>query len=192
MNWEQITYNIEQFWNKPIPIIGFTIGTLIIMFLVIFAKTSLGRKSLNYLKNKYAELNDDFNKAKKYYEEAIKAKDELIENKDKYIEELKSMYEEKLALVQINKDKEKEIIIAIGSNINNVKIKKIIEEYKKLPEITDINAALDEKKKQLESKYEEKYQEVIEKLNNLQLVKEIKEVIENEEGIDSVSKETQI
>ncbi len=192
MNWEQITYNIEQFWNKPIPIIGFTIGTLIIMFLVIFAKTSLGRKSLNYLKNKYSELNDGFNKAKKYYEEAIKAKDELIENKDKYIEELKSMYEEKLALVQINKDKEKEIIIAIGSNINNVKIKKIIEEYKKLPEITDINAALDEKRKQLESKYEAKYQEVIEKLNNLQPIKEIKEVIENEEGTNSDSKETQI
>lgn len=192
MNWEQITYNIEQFWNKPIPIIGFTIGTLIIMFLVIFAKTSLGRKSLNYLKTKYIEIQNDFDKVKEYYNKAIETKNELIENKDKYIEELKSMYEEKLALVQINKDKEKEIIIAIGSNINNVKIKKIIEEYKKLPEITDIDAALDEKRKQLESEYETKYQEVIEKLNNLQPVKEIKEVIENEEGIDSDSKETQI
>jgi len=192
MNWEEISYNIEQFWNKPVPIIGFTIGTLVIMFLVIFAKTSFGRKSLNYLKNKYAELNDGFNKAKEYYEEAIKAKDELIANKDKYIEELKSMYEEKLALVQLNKDKEKEIIIAIASNINNVKIKKIIEEYKKLPEITDIDAALDEKRKQLESEYEAKYQEVLEKLNELKPVEEIKEVIENEEGIDSVTEETQI
>lgn len=158
MNWEQISYNIEQFWNKPVPIIGFTVGAIIIGVLAILAKTSIGKKSLLYLKKQYNEL-------KEKATEAFDAYDKLIAQKDEIIDTMKSEYEEKLALIQENKDREREIIIAIGENIHNVKIQKIIEEYKKLPEIADISEVIESKKIELEEKYEAKEAELEEKIN---------------------------
>lgn len=176
--WNNFVSGLEEFWNQPVPIIGFTVGTLIVGFFVIFTKTSLGKKALNWCKTKYEELLVKYNEAKKLYEEVIAEKDAIIE-------ELTKMYEEKLALVQLNKDKEKEIIIAIAKNINNVKIKKIIEEYEKLPEITDISDYVEE----IKAKYEAKESEITEKLNevlsrleeleNGKISEEIKEEISN-------------
>lgn len=185
MSWEQISYNIEQFWNKPIPIIGFTVGAVIVGVLFILAKTSIGRKALNELKKKYNEIIDFKNSIEDKYNKLIEEKDKLIEEKGKIIEELQHQYDDKLALVQANKDKEKEIIIAIAENINNVKIKKIIEEYKKLPEITDISEVLEAKKEELEDNYKTKYEEILKKLEEIENGKD-SEPVEEEIQSDTI------
>lgn len=168
MDWNQIVEGIKEFWNQPVPIIGFTVGTIIIGVIAILAKTSIGKKALNWMKEKYTELLNGYNETKKQYEEIIKTKDETIAK-------LTEMYNEKLALVQANKDKEREIIIALGNCINNVKVKKIIEEYSQSKEITDLSALVDEVK----AKYESKYQELLSRL----------EVLENERKDSDTTKE---
>lgn len=160
MEWETIAHNIESFWNKPVPIIGFTIGALVIGAFTILKYTSIGKKAINFFKAKYEELKN------KYYDTCNKY-DEIIEKKDEQLAKLKEMYEEKLALVQANRDKEREVIIAIAENIHNVKIQKIIEEYKNFPEITDISEVIESKKAELESIYQAKYEEVLSELNKL-------------------------
>ena len=168
MDWNQIVEGIKEFWNQPVPIIGFTVGTIIIGVIAILAKTSIGKKALNWMKEKYTELLNGYNETKKQYEEIIKTKDETIAK-------LTEMYNEKLALVQANKDKEREIIIALGNCINNVKVKKIIEEYSQSKEITDLSDLVDEVKE----KYESKYQELLSRL----------EVLENERKDSDTTKE---
>lgn len=168
MDWNQIVEGIKEFWNQPVPIIGFTVGTVIIGVIAILAKTSIGKKALNWMKEKYAELVNGYNETKKQYEEIIKTKDETIAK-------LTEMYNEKLALVQANKDKEREIIIALGNCINNLKVKKIIEEYSQSKEITDLSDLVDEVK----AKYESKYQELLSRL----------EVLENERKDSDTVKE---
>lgn len=168
MTWEQISYNIEQFWNKPIPIICFIAVMLIIIFLIIFSKTSFGKKALNELKLKFDVM-------KNMFDEIIKAKDEIINRKEEIIAEMKQDYEDKLALIQAEKDKEKEVIIAIAQNINNIKIKKIIEEYKHTVSPESISELVEEVKKDYESKYE-------------QVLKELEE-LKNGKNSDSIEEE---
>ena len=171
MNWNEIVEALKEFWNQPVPIIGFTVGTLIIGIIVILSKTSIGTKALNWLKGKYQEMVETNKEMQERYEAIIKTKDEFIAS-------LTQMYEDKLALVQANKDKERDVIIAIGSCINNVKIKKIIEEYKGTEPVTDISSYTEAIKQEYESKY-------IEVLNRL-------EELENGKTEDSVTIEEEI
>ena len=124
MNWNELTRIIEEFWNKPVPIIGFTVGAIIIGVLMILEKTSIGKKALKELRAKYEEIKNSADAMKNVC-------DKLLDEKDSIIEEMKKEYETKLAIIQEQRNKEKEIIIAVGRNINNVKIQKIIDEYEK-------------------------------------------------------------
>lgn len=169
MNWETIVQKIADFWNMPVPIIGFTVGSVVLGIIWIISKTSFGRKSINWCKNQLKEMKDANDKAKADYEETIKLKDEIIAG-------LTAEYEEKLALVQLNRDKEREIIIAIGEKINNVKIKKIIEEYKNMPTIESISDYVQE----LENKYESKYELLLKRLEEL----------ENEKGKETINSDS--
>ena len=57
MEWfDTFAANLKDFWSQPVPIIGFTVGTCIIGFCFIFAKTSLGKKALNKLQKLYDDL----------------------------------------------------------------------------------------------------------------------------------------
>jgi len=169
MNWNEITYNIEQFWNKPVPIIGFTIGTLIIGIIVIISKTSFGRKWILRFKDWYQELNVKYN-------EAIEAKDKIIAEKDEIIANLTKEYETKIALLNENRNKEREMIIAIAENINNVKIKKLVEEFKQEPIIEVESDYILEIKNEYESKYEEVLKQ-LEEIKNGKISEQVKEEI---------------
>ena len=180
MNWEQISYNIEQFWNKPIPIIGFTVGFVVIGILWIIAKTSIGKKALKELRAKYEEATKTLKEIKDFY-------NKVIEEKDNQLKKLTEMYESKLALVQANKEREEKLVLSIAKNINNVKIKKLVEEYEKLPQIEQVSEIVKikvEEKEALLKPYEEKLDGLIvkiesklEELQNGKIAKEIKEQI---------------
>lgn len=179
MDWNTIVEGFKVFWSQPVPIIGFTVGTVIIGALSIISKTSIGKKALNSLKAKYNDLVNGYNEVKKQYDEIIAKKDEIITT-------MTEEYNNKLALIQANKDKEREVIIALGNCINNVKVKKIIEEYSQLDEITDVSQFVDD----IKNKYESKYQELLAQIEELKNKFYSIEVIANgerEKGKDTVS-----
>lgn len=159
--WNEFTRIVEEFWNKPVPIIGFTVGACILGALWIISKTSIGKKALKELRAKYEEI--------KNVNDAIKKiADDLLEAKDNVIAEMKKEYEAKLAIAQEEVRQTKQLVIAIASNINNVKIKKLIEEFEKLPEPQNVSDYIIQVKEQYESEYKQKYELVLKRLEELE------------------------
>lgn len=120
--WETISANIKDFFNQPVPIIGSTIGALLIFVLSVISKTSIGKKALNELKNKYNKLTtefltilESFKKHKEKIDETLKVQKEALEIA------LKEKQEEI--------DKLEELIIAISENIHNAKVKELVDTY---------------------------------------------------------------
>ena len=146
MSWEQIIEAIKIFWQQPVPIIGFSVGMCFIFVLRVISKTSFGKKNLKKLQDATNTLKENYGKLE-------------IETKSK-VAELENYYKEALALIEQKKDDSEALILAIGENIHNVKIKALIDEYKaKMTTnivIEDIvNAKVGEVKTQLELAKEE-------------------------------------
>ena len=169
MNWEQIIQKIADFWNMPVPIIGFTVGTVVLGIIWIISKTSLGKKAINWCKIQITAMKEANEKAKSDYEEIIKAKDEIITG-------LTKEYEEKLAIVEYNKEQERNFIINALSQINNVKIKKLLEEYKNSIQPITISEVVEN----IKDEYESKYSELLARL----------EVLENEKGKEAINSDS--
>ncbi len=125
---QQVKEWIEWFFNLQLPIVGTSVLTVCIFALVIFSKTSLGKKV--YIKA-MAEVKSAVSLLKTYKEHA-----------DKKVDELKSYYEEKLQLVNAKNEKLEKLLIAVSENINNVKVKELVnaycEESKEVIAIADI------------------------------------------------------
>lgn len=173
MNWDEIVEKIASFWNMKVPIIGFTVGAIVIGFLVIISKTSWGRKAINWCKKKIGDFEIIFKEANDTYKRTLEEKDALLKLKDEIIEKMKQEYDTKLAIVQNQRNEERNVIIAIGQCINNVKVKKIIEDYISKP----VAESVSEYTQEIEENYEDKYKELLKRI----------EVLENErkETIDS-------
>lgn len=132
MSWDQIVEAIRQFWNQPVPIIGFTVGAVLLAILGIIAKTSIGKKQLNKLK---IEINIE---------------------RDRYAE-LQKFYESKLQIAEKNKELERQFIYEICENINNVNVKSICEKYKSQFENITYDQVVEDAKAQAIKEYEDKY-----------------------------------
>lgn len=151
MNWDTLTYNIEQFFSKPVPIIGCTVAFALVFILVIFSKTSLGKKLLKKLSIKIDELLIAFANFK------ADTKAQLEEYK-KHYEEEKNKIESKVAILE-------EVCLIIGENSHNEQVKKAMEQCKDKLSIVKTNyeelveKRVKEEKDKLEQKYKEKYEE---------------------------------
>lgn len=124
--WNQLKDAIRDFFNQPLPIIIGTIVMVLIYTLVIFSKTSLGRKALNLLKNEIAKLREQikvglqlFNDKAKECENALKQAKKTIEEQNEHIAKLETL------------------LISIANAQSNVKIKKLVEEYRNGKEVTE-------------------------------------------------------
>lgn len=180
MSWDQIVENIKTFFSQPVPIICCSVGSLLIFVLTVFSKTSLGKKALNELKNLIAittarigELNNSITSHK--------------EDTEKKIEELKQSYQDKLAMVEEEKTNLEELLYAIAENINNVKIKELVANYKEKADkrINDISDVVNEEllkyKDSLDKEYQRKYDLLEEKVVAIEKkVEEQVKVVEEE------------
>lgn len=157
MSWEQWVEGFKTFWSQPIPIIGFTVGTVLISLLFFLAKTSFGKKAIRKANDKVEELKSDYIKLK--------------EDTEKLNKNLKDYYEEKMALMNEAKEKEQKIIIAIGESINNKNIKSIINEYKNelKEEKIVISDVVEEKVNETKEQYEQvlnSYESIVDNYKN--------------------------
>ena len=139
--WDVFVEKFSQFWNAPVPIIGFTVGACIIGIVVIIGKTSIGRKALlritamfDYLKDEIKMAIKMFNDLKDNKENEIKELTEKFEDRIKQIEQEKEFailsYEEKIEKLEDELHRAEELLTSVASNFNNVKVKMALKEYK--------------------------------------------------------------
>lgn len=114
--WNEIVANVKDFFNQPVTIIGSSILFLLIFILVIFSKTSLGKKVLKKLTSAITNLIAQFNAFKS------EVKSQLDEGLKKYEEE-KLQIEAKVATLE-------KICLIIAENTHNEKIKGAVSELK--------------------------------------------------------------
>lgn len=126
----EITSYLESFFNHPLiqTIIEICLGG--IWILSILAKTSIGRKSLNKLRDLHKEKNEALEKAKKDIDDANKSIEELAKNKDAIIVAQKEEFNAKYQLLANKMNLQIDVILEALSHINNDHIKNIIEKFK--------------------------------------------------------------
>ena len=145
--WDTFVEGIKTFWNQPIPIIGFTVGALIVGILSIMAKTSIGKKALNEikrinegLKTKLLKAEGDLresqdklkalsNEVKSRMEELEEWYGKYLEDKDAEIAELKKQYESMLSECQAKIDRQAEMIKALCEASVNKIVKEAYKAY---------------------------------------------------------------
>ena len=122
MNWELIKENLSAFFNMPVVISVMSVTFGFIYLLVIFSKTSLGKKLFNKVKANYEDV---VLRASKMSEELSKIKTE----KEKAIKEIKEEYEKRLALSLSETEELENCLKTIAETTANKKVKEGIEEF---------------------------------------------------------------
>lgn len=180
MNWDAFVEGLRNFWNQPVPIIGFTVGTVICGIIYILGKTSIGKKALNkiidinnglreQLTKAENDLVDANNKIKELIKESqnkidelVAASDVAIKNKQQEIEELANQYELKMLNYKEKLLKQEEMIKVICENSVNKVIKEAYEKYSPVLELP-----VPEIQKQIEEKVKSEYEDRLKKLEEL-------------------------
>lgn len=180
MWFESLKEGITWFFSLPLPIAGISVGTAGAFLVILFSKTSLGKKL--------------YNKAMAKIEEAISKLNTYKAHADKEIEELKEYYEEKLQLVNEKNKQLETLLIAISENINNKKVKELVDTYcEKSNEVIAIADIVDdavieakeqcykeaekvisEFEEKLEEKFKEKEKELEEQIEKYKTLCEVK------------------
>lgn len=124
--WEQLKHTLSQIADKPIVIIITTILSILVFVLVVFSKTSLGKKALNTLKGKITDLTNKivvalelFNDKAKECENALNQAKKTIEEQNEHITKLETL------------------LFDIANAQSNVKVKKLVNEYRNGKEVTE-------------------------------------------------------
>lgn len=178
---------VKDFFNQPVPIIGCTIGFLLITILSILSKTSWGKKSINKVMGSVNTLKS---------ETALK-----LSETSQMIELVKNEYNEKLALSESKSQEIENLLLNISEQLHNKKIKEYVEEYRKTKDETklQVNNLVEQSSKAIDIKMsefqeqmnaykkelEKQYQEMIEKYQSelaqmQEKLNEKKEIAENE------------
>jgi len=150
MNFDTIVNAIKEFFNQPVPIIGITVGSLLMLILTILSKTSIGQKALRQFKKWYEELKLAFTNYKKESDETLQ------KVKDYYEEELQKAKSEYNALCKFT--------MSIASNINNVKVKEALADFEKQIDLSKsdyqgyVESKIEEAKKTYELELQAKYE----------------------------------
>ena len=157
MTWfDTFAENLKIFWNQPVPIIGFTVGMVIIGVLFILAKTSVGKKALNKLKQLYYDLKARYEVVLEVIKDTRREFEEFKEEKEKQIVEIKDAYELKWNQYKGFVEKQDKMIKVICENSPNVKIKKAYEEYSQIPLEFPFNESVERIKEETRKEYEDR------------------------------------
>lgn len=157
MTWfDTFAENLKIFWNQPVPIIGFTVGMVIIGALFILAKTSIGKKALNKLKQLYYDLKARYEVALEVIKDTRREFEEFKVEKEKQIIDLTNAYEVKLDNYKRLAVRQDDMIKVICENSPNVKIKKAYEEYCQTPVELPLNETVERIKNETRKEYEDR------------------------------------
>lgn len=164
MEWEVIKENISAFFNMPIVITLMSITFGFVYVLVIFSKTSLGKKLFNKVSLKYDEVVRYCKEMKDNYETFKKEKEEELKT-------LKETYEQKLAVAVSYTQQIEELLYKVAETTPNKKIKGLIEDFKSTKEerLAEIKKAVGtyEEFLELKGKAEEVQKQVEDKVNEI-------------------------
>lgn len=157
MSWESIVEWVKDFFNQPVPIIGVSVGLLLLYSLVIFSKTSLGKKALNTLRTKCEEAKKETETIKKEVDEF---KERIIKETSEQVSSMKEYYETELKKGEAKIAVLEKLCISMAELSHNGKIESVVEETKdKLVSCkTDFDFMVEEKVEQTKATYEEKYE----------------------------------
>ena len=207
MNTEVLQQQISEFMNSPVAVSVISISLGFIYLLVIFSKTSLGKKLFKSVLNKY----DEIRKTAHESNEKVKNIQKLAEHE---IAQLKSDYERKLAISVDYTDKLFSMLDEIVENIPNAKVKSTYKEAKEhlveyreklnvefpsfevIEELKlkarEVEVQVEEQVEVIKESYEIKLNELYDKYQ--ELYEELKKlgVVEDEERIDTDTKEEEI
>ena len=120
--WEEIKANLLAFANTPLATSLFTAFEVGVFALVIFSKTSLGKKALAAMKAKYEVLLGYASDMKKQAEQVAKTADEKIN-------EIKTECDKRLAVMMNYNLALENLIEKMGEHIPNKKVKEDIETF---------------------------------------------------------------
>lgn len=155
MEWfDTFAENLKIFWNQPVPIIGFTVGTIIIGALFIIGKTSIGKKALNKLKALYEDLKSRYENALEMFYTTKNEFDEFKKEKEEEIKQIGETYELKLNAYKERMVKQDEIIKVLCENSPNKKVKDAFANYSPVSLDLPLNEAVESIKEETEKEYE--------------------------------------
>lgn len=130
MQWEAIVEAIKTFFNQPVPVIGCTIGFLLIFVLKVISSTSIGKKALNRLTFQHEEMKKHVTNSIKDFEKATEAAKQELADQKKYYEAHLAAYEKKYAELET-------LLLEIAKNVHNRRVKEIVDQYTGKGESTD-------------------------------------------------------
>ena len=132
MWFEQVKEWITWFCNLPLPIAGITVGTAGVFLLILFSKTSLGKRLFNKLLEKFEILKSWVI--------------EQLSGMNKRIDELKNQYEEKLQIANHKTEQVEKLVLDVLPFIHNAQVQEKVTEYlEKGKEIVAIADVVDDK-----------------------------------------------
>lgn len=161
---DQFAENVKIFWNQPLTIILFTIFVIIVGFLFVFGKTSLGKKALNKLKELYADLKARWEVALEVIKETRQEFEEFKKAKDQQIIDLTDKYELKLNQYKELVVKQDEIIKVICENSPNKRVKEAYEQYSPVVLDLPVNEIADKIRAEVGKDYAERIKALEEKI----------------------------
>lgn len=161
---DQFAENVKIFWNQPLTIILFTIGIIIIGFLFVFAKTSLGKKALNKLKALYDKLTAKYEIAVEKVDKTCKEFEEFKAAKEQQIIELTDAYELKLNQYKELAIKQDEMIKVLCENSPNKKVKDAYEKYSSVVLDLPVNEIANKIREEVGKDYSERLKALEEKI----------------------------
>ena len=124
MNWfDELASKVSAFLNTDIMITIISISIAFVYILVIFSKTSLGKKLFNRVEK---DVKENYKVITETLETCNATKQE-VENK---VQELKDEYEKKLGVITSYANELENILYQLGDVIPNAKVKKLIDEFK--------------------------------------------------------------
>ena len=143
MDWNTFVEGFKEFWNQPVPIIGFTVGMCIVGVVFIIGKTSIGKKAFNKLKSEIKFLEEKnkllLDSCEEYRLKLLDSESyikELIKTKEAEVSQLKADYELLLAPYKEQIAKQDDLLKVVCENNVNKKVKEAYENYR--PEVIDI------------------------------------------------------
>lgn len=122
--WEQVVEKTTAFFDKPVPIIGCTIGFLLITVLTIISKTSFGKKSIRRL-TELARLTHET------VETTLKNVNDKLNEIDEKQDDIEYMLCDRLQAQEKRIYELETLLTEICKNIRNAKIKALINDYNK-------------------------------------------------------------
>lgn len=179
--WTEFELELRNSLALPIPIIGITMGSLLLVLLLLFSKTSLGKKLFNESLNALNKGIQATKECKQILQDTKKAAEKLVEEKE---EELKAVKQTTTVLVDgVRREvrNKEQFYLEVFKEINNVNVQEKVNEYIKeetSQQFEDASKIIKNAKDETRKEYDNQLEEIN---RQIELLK--KAVYENKEEV---------